>query len=216
MKPEWEEKLRDIGNKRSNNIYEELLPAGFNRSSLKNDQTRTKFIQDKYISMKYTSEENKGAIRSRRDQSRSASLAKSKEAIAAVMSTPHELDQGLAVPDAAAPIKSKSSPSVARKDDKPVSPPLPPFISSSGAGGRSPRTSSRSNGDSKGSGIERKKQGIARAFSSSSSTNDTSSSASISEGAERPPSRGAGAVLQKWGKSLENVKDSVVKFARND
>ena len=129
------------------------------------------------------------------------------------------LDQELAVPAPAAPIKSTSSPSVTKKDDKPPSPSLPSSLSSSGGGGggKSPRTSSRSNGDSKGSGLlDRKKQGLARAFSSSSSTNDTSSTASISEGAERPPSRGAGAVLQKWGKSLENVKDSVVKFARND
>ena len=123
------------------------------------------------------------------------------------------LDQELAVPVAAVPIKSKSSPSVARKDDKPLSPSLPPSISSSAGsgGGRSPRTSSRNNGDSKG-----KKHGLARAFSASTSPNDTSPAASIPEGVERPPSRGAGAVLQKWGKSLENVKDSVVKFARND
>ena len=32
MKPEWEEKLKAIGNKKSNSVYEALLPSGFSRS----------------------------------------------------------------------------------------------------------------------------------------------------------------------------------------
>ena len=32
MKPERDEKLQDIGNNKSNDMYEELLPLGFNRS----------------------------------------------------------------------------------------------------------------------------------------------------------------------------------------
>ena len=32
MKPEWEQTLQDIGNAKSNSIYEEFLPSGFSRS----------------------------------------------------------------------------------------------------------------------------------------------------------------------------------------
>lgn len=36
MKPEWEDQLREIGNARSNKLYEENLPNGFNRGMLSN------------------------------------------------------------------------------------------------------------------------------------------------------------------------------------
>ena len=77
MKPEWEEKLKDIGNTRSNAIYEEHLPPNFNRSEnkindilfyfihiggLKKDEARFRFIQEKYREMKYSSTVNKEKI----------------------------------------------------------------------------------------------------------------------------------------------------------
>ena len=79
MKPEWENTLHAIGNRKSNAIYEELLPQGYNRSYikikiyniyiylyniglLKKDDGRTTFIYEKYISMKYTSPQNKERI----------------------------------------------------------------------------------------------------------------------------------------------------------
>ena len=53
-----------IGSEIAPNFY--YIFIIFTEGSLKNDECCTKFIEYKYILMKYTSDENKGHIRSRR------------------------------------------------------------------------------------------------------------------------------------------------------
>ena len=63
LKSEWVVRLKAVGNSRSNKVYEELLPEGFDRETLKKEEDwRREFITDKYVAMKYTSPENKERI----------------------------------------------------------------------------------------------------------------------------------------------------------
>lgn len=55
--------MKEVGNTKSNAVYEELLPKDFDRETLKKKEDwRQEFITDKYVAMKYTSQENKERI----------------------------------------------------------------------------------------------------------------------------------------------------------
>ena len=55
--------MKEVGNTKSNAVYEELLPKDFDRETLrKKEDWRQEFITDKYVAMKYTSQENKERI----------------------------------------------------------------------------------------------------------------------------------------------------------
>ena len=63
LKGDWVTRLKAVGNTRSNEVYEELLPKDFDREALKKrEDWRQEFINDKYVDMKYTSQENKERI----------------------------------------------------------------------------------------------------------------------------------------------------------
>ena len=63
LKSEWVTHMKSIGNTKSNQVYEELLPEDFDRETLrKKEDWRQEFITDKYVNMKYTSPENKERI----------------------------------------------------------------------------------------------------------------------------------------------------------
>ena len=62
--------MKAVGNAKSNEVYEELLPQDFDRESLRKDNGRLEFITDKYVNMKYTSQENKERIRQESRSSR--------------------------------------------------------------------------------------------------------------------------------------------------
>ena len=61
LKPGSIRLLRSIGNTKANTVYEALLPKDFDKSSLRRDG-RQDFILEKYVSMKYTSAEDKERI----------------------------------------------------------------------------------------------------------------------------------------------------------
>ena len=55
--------MKEVGNTKSNAVYEERLPKDFDRETLrKKEDWRQEFITDKYVAMKYTSQENKERI----------------------------------------------------------------------------------------------------------------------------------------------------------
>ena len=63
LKSDWVIRLKAVGNTKSNEVYEELLPKDFDKESLKKrEDWRQEFITDKYVDMKYTSQENKERI----------------------------------------------------------------------------------------------------------------------------------------------------------
>ena len=62
LKPEWVSRLKEIGNMKSNAVYEKNLPEDFERPSVRKHEGRRQFITDKYSTMKYTSEEDKERI----------------------------------------------------------------------------------------------------------------------------------------------------------
>jgi stromal membrane-associated protein len=63
LKSEWVVRMKEVGNTKANTVYEELLPEDFDREALrKKEDWRQEFITDKYVAMKYTSQENKERI----------------------------------------------------------------------------------------------------------------------------------------------------------
>lgn len=62
LKPESVSRLKEIGNVKSNTVYEKNLPQDFERPSVRKHEGRRQFITDKYSTMKYTSEEDKERI----------------------------------------------------------------------------------------------------------------------------------------------------------
>ena len=62
LKPSVVRRLKTLGNTKSNAVYEETLPEDFDRKLVKKGENRGDFIMEKYITMKYTSPENKERI----------------------------------------------------------------------------------------------------------------------------------------------------------
>ena len=63
LKSEWVARMKEVGNAKSNEEYEEFLPEDFDREALrKKEDWRQEFITDKYVNMKYTSQKNKERI----------------------------------------------------------------------------------------------------------------------------------------------------------
>lgn len=62
LKPEWVERLKTMGNKNSNSIYEATLPKDFDRDKVKKDEIRQDFIMEKYTALKYSTPTEKERI----------------------------------------------------------------------------------------------------------------------------------------------------------
>eukprot|EP00731_Ephydatia_muelleri_P024914 Em0016g1185a len=77
LKPEWVQRIRDVGNKASNQVYEALLPSDFDKGTMCRNDGRAQFIKDKYTAMKYTAELDKERILAERSESRAESMRKS-------------------------------------------------------------------------------------------------------------------------------------------
>ena len=62
LKAEWVRRLKEIGNTRSNSVYEGQLPEDFDRALVRKGDERRKFITDKYTHMLYTSDKDREKI----------------------------------------------------------------------------------------------------------------------------------------------------------
>ena len=71
MRPEWTATLTEVGNKRSNEIFELFLPPGFNRQFASSSDRRL-FIKQKYAEMVFADDDQREKILAKRELERAA------------------------------------------------------------------------------------------------------------------------------------------------
>jgi hypothetical protein len=206
MKPEWEKTLQEIGNSKSNATYEAFIPSNFNRSALKKDEQRATFIIDKYINMKYTSPQMKEQILMNREEIRTASLAKSKAAAAAIItSTPQESAIGMInKPNTEDAIVLGSKQETGNIG-------LEPMAVEGGMGNSDDQGLNEDEMMMTHDQLDHRMLNGKRAESFDSGVTHQVDKKTIEGG----PTSGRH-LLQSWSKSLENIKDNVIKLAKNE
>jgi Arf-GAP/coiled-coil/ANK repeat/PH domain-containing protein len=61
-------KLKEIGNVRSNQIFEACLPEDFDKEAVRDPGARQWFIKEKYLTLKYVSDDDRARIKGERDR----------------------------------------------------------------------------------------------------------------------------------------------------
>ncbi|XP_064395493.1 arf-GAP with coiled-coil, ANK repeat and PH domain-containing protein 2-like [Halichondria panicea] len=93
LKAEWVRRLKEIGNTRSNSVYEGQLPEDFDRALVRKGDERRKFITDKYTHMLYTSDKDREKIQLERQSARNESLRKSGASVVPVNGSEPKQDE---------------------------------------------------------------------------------------------------------------------------